>query len=279
MKTLAYFPLQCANNSRPVIQAVTKACRFHGIDLRANSLDCDGVLVWSVLFAGRMLGNKSVYEYYAKSNRKIIVVDVGSLQRNQTWKVAINNINAQGWYGNHINLDPDRPRKLGIELRHTKAQHPYIMVALQHSQSLQVAGIDLVAWLEEKANSLRAYTDRPLVIRPHPRDSNLPKLIPKKYTIQSTNRVKGSYDDFDIDFRCHAVINYNSSIGSQAAIQGCRIITDETSLAYPVSIPVSSIEHTYDIDRHSWFLSLCHTEYTISEIESGLWLKRLDLLT
>jgi hypothetical protein len=50
---------------------------------------------------------------------------------------------------------------------------------------------------------------------------------------------------------------------------------DCSSLAYPVSVSIKDIEHTYDINRDQWLVEICHTEYTVEEIAQGLWLKRL----
>jgi hypothetical protein len=84
-----------------------------------------------------------------------------------------------------------------------------------------------------------------------------------------------TYDSFNMHFDCHAVVNYNSGPGIQAAISGSRPIVDSTSLAYPVGIKLADLEAPYDVDRYQWLTEICHTEYTIPEIQQGLWLKRI----
>jgi hypothetical protein len=76
-------------------------------------------------------------------------------------------------------------------------------------------------------------------------------------------------------FDCHAVVNYNSGPGIQAAIAGVRPLTDSSSLAHPVGINWNEIEQPYTVDRDLWLTQICHTEYTVQEIQQGLWLKRL----
>jgi hypothetical protein len=93
----------------------------------------------------------------------------------------------------------------------------------------------------------------------------LPKLVP------------GSYDDFDINYHYHCVINHNSGPAVQAAIKGIPIICDSTSLAAPVSNTVSDIENLQFPNRDDWFLKLCHTEWTVDEIIKGIPLQRLQL--
>ena len=77
-------------------------------------------------------------------------------------------------------------------------------------------------------------------------------------------------------FDCHAVVNYNSGPGIQAAIAGVRPVVDITSLAYPVGVGFSGIEQSYETDRDLWLRQICHTEYTLDELRKGTWLKRIE---
>jgi hypothetical protein len=93
--------------------------------------------------------------------------------------------------------------------------------------------------------------------------------------VQQPKHIAGSYDSFDLDLDCHAVVNFNSGPGIQAAIAGCRPLVDRSSLAHPAGIAVEDIEGPYDVDRSQWLVEICHTEYTVDELENGLWLKRI----
>ena len=78
-----------------------------------------------------------------------------------------------------------------------------------------------------------------------------------------------------MQFNCHAVVNYNSGPGIQAALVGTRIIVDASSLAYPVSIKVDELEMPVTVARESWAVEIAHTEYTLEELAQGTWLKRI----
>jgi hypothetical protein len=110
-----------------------------------------------------------------------------------------------------------------------------IVIAAQRSDSEQWAGQPpTVAWLTETANTIRKYTDRPIVIRPHPRQriSDIPGCV-----IEMPRPIQGTYDSFDYD-RClstaWAVVNHNSGPGSQAVLNGVPAFVDSSSLAAPV---------------------------------------------
>jgi hypothetical protein len=78
-----------------------------------------------------------------------------------------------------------------------------------------------------------------------------------------------------MDYSCHAVVNHNSGPGTQAAIAGSRPVVHESSLAAPVAVSFADIEKPYDIDRSQWLIEICHTEYTVEELRTGQWLKRI----
>ena len=277
IKNIAYFPSQCARNSGPVMSAVLDCLQSAGIQTQENSWTSDAAVIWSVLWNGRMAPNRAVYEHYRAQGKPVIIIEIGALYRGDTWKIAVNNITSQGYYGHLENLDMDRPRKLQISLATQVSARPNIVVALQHTKSLQVANIpDMASWVSTIIDILTSNTDRPITIRPHPRCRiNLPPL-PPQVGIEQPRPVANTYDSFDMHFNCHAVINYNSGPGIQAAIAGVRPIVDNTSLAYPVGVGFADIEQPYTIDRELWLAQICHTEYTLDELQRGTWLKRIE---
>lgn len=277
IRSLAYFPLQAALNSGPVMDAILDSCTAAGIKTEENSMDSDAAVIWSVLWHGRMAPNQQVYQHYRSQGKPVIVIEIGALYRGQTWKVAVNHINAEGYYGHQENLDPDRPKKLQISLATLLSPQSHIVIAAQHTKSMLVQNMgNMEQWVYDQVRASKSVTDRPIVVRPHPRCRlDLQQLDPG-IKIQTPIKLDNTYDSFDLQYNCHAVINYNSGPGTQAAISGCRPVVDATSLAYPVSIRLEDIEKPYDIDRRQWLIELCHTEYTISELTTGLWLKRLE---
>ena len=277
---IAYFPNSCAQNSIPVMQAVLDSLRHAGHVIEQNSQDADAAVIWSVLWAGRMAQNHQVWVRYRESGRPVVVVDVGALRRGETWKIALNSITANGYYGHTENLDWDRPQRLGISLAVNLSRDPRIVIAAQHQKSLQVAGlVSMEGWILEQIDKIKAVTDRPIVIRPHPRgalDVGRFKDI-TNVTVEQPQRMADTYDSYNLTFDCHAMVNHNSGPGIQAALAGTRTLVDQSSLAYPVSIDLKDLEQPYQVDRDRWLVEICHTEYTVKEIEQGLWIQRLKL--
>lgn len=279
---VAYFPNQCAQNSGPVLEAMLTSLRRAGHTVEENNYDCDAAIIWSVLWSGRMSRNHEVWVRYRDAKKPVIIADVGALYRGETWKIALNSISAWGYYGHTENLDWDRPKKLGISLAINLSRNPRIVIAAQHARSLQVAGlVSIEGWIWAQVEQLRKVTDRPIVIRPHPRsplDHNSMMIhLPPDVIMEQPQRIANTYDSYNLAFDCHAIVNHNSGPGIQAALAGTRPIVHESSLAYPVSVKLEDIEKPYTLDRDQWLVEICHTEYTVKEIEQGLWIQRLGL--
>jgi hypothetical protein len=136
-------------------------------------------------------------------------------------------------------------------------------VAGQHNQSLQLEGVDQEAWYVQKINEVA--DSKQVVVRPHPRCPLDRSRFPKTVIWEQPRKLANTYDNFDMHWNFDTVINYNSGPGIQATIAGVPAIVDKTSLAYGVE------------DREQWLVEICHTEYTVEEIESGTWVKRIGL--
>lgn len=271
---IAYFPSQCGRNGGPVLDAFLDSCRTSNIIPIENSMSADAAVIWSVLWSGRMAANQQVYEHYRSHHRPVLVIDVGALHRGHTWKIAVNNINGLGHYGHQQNLDWDRPKKLHMNLTNTCPTDPAVLICLQHQNSLQVQAVDIQQWLAQQITDIKQHTDRPIKIRPHPR-GQIPLQLPPLVTVQTPRKIAHTYDSFDLEFDCQAIVNFNSGPGIQAGIAGCPVIVDSSSLAHPITITIQDIDQRPLVDRDQWFVEICHTEYTLTEIKQAQWVKRI----
>ena len=276
MTTLAYFPNSSALNSQEPLTALLDGACHGGMTPVENSLDADCAVIWSVLWNGRMKANQAVYEHYRQHSRPVICIDVGALNRGHTWKVAVNNITRDGYYGHEQDLDWDRPKKLRISKAIKFDGDSSVVIAAQHDRSLQVAGLNnMTDWVKHKIQQVRQHTDRDIKVRPHPRCRLDLAQLPRDIVIEQPKPMANTYDSFDMHYDCHALINYNSGPGIQAAIAGVRPVVDSTSLAYPVGVEFADIEKPYSQDRELWLTQICHTEYTVDELRRGTWISRI----
>lgn len=262
-----------ALNSPPIFAALAQGLKNNGHEIVNSGQDVD--VIWSVLWYGRMKNNQMVYHQAKNHNRPVMIIEVGNLLRNITWRISLDHINGLGKFGNHRDLDIDRPKKLGLNLRPLiKNRRREILIACQHEHSLQWQGnLRMAQWAEEKIKEIRKYTDIPITVRPHPR--SIFSLNLKNVKIDMPKPLPSTYDDFNFDYNYHCIVNHNSGPAVRAAINGAPVITDSSSLAYPVSDIIENIENPTLGDRDDWFLKLLHTEWTVDEIASGIPAQRI----
>ena len=273
---IAYFPNQTALQSEPIWGAFLDGCRKIGLEPVEGARDADCAVIWSVLWNGRMRMNQQIYEHYRKQNKTVFIIEVGALDRGRTWKISANHISSEGIYGNLQDIDFYRSKKLGINLSPQRSyRKDSILIIGQHERSLQWQGqTNTVSWLKQKITEIRKITDRPIVFRPHPRHPISPSTVPG-IVFERPNKLVHTYDKFDINFDHHCVISHNSGPGIQAVIEGTPVICDKSSLAYPVSQPISNIDKIILVDRQDWFDKILHTEWTVEEMRQGIPQQRI----
>lgn len=273
---LAYFPKQTALQSETVWQAFLDGCKKNNITPIENSMDADAAVIWSVLWYGRLKLNQQVYNHYRSQGKPVFIIEVGALNRGVTWKIALNHITSFGTYPNTRNLDFNRPKKLNLKLYPTQQnRNSEILIATQHQYSLQWENLPTITqWVDQKIQEIRTYTDRPIIVRPHPRFP-IKVMQLKNVSIQHPIKIPNTYDKYDLNNGFHALVNHNSGPSIQSIIQGTPTVCDQSSLAYPVSTPISQIDDPTVPDREEWFIKICHTEWTVEEIRQGLPIQRL----
>lgn len=262
-----------ALNSQPVFDAFEQGLKHLGHEIVEN--DEDVVVIWSVLWAGKMANNQKIYRKCRKSGKPIVIIEIGNLKRGITWRISLNHINKLGEFANNENLNPLRPRILGIDLKPAlENRREEILICGQHERSLQWEDMPpMKLWCETLINDIKKKTSRKIIVRPHPRSPLFVQMA--GVTVDKPQRVPNTYDDFNIFYNYHCVVNYNSGPAIQAAINGTPILCDSTSLAGELSFKIDDIENPTLPDRRDWFLKLCHTEWTLDEIGKGIPQERL----
>ena len=273
-----------ALNSKPVFDAFEHSLREAGHVVCDDDMHSDVAVVWSVLWHGRMVGNKPIWDYYRKTGRNVVVLEVGGIQRGTTWKVGLNGINRTAYFGSNTDNDSRRVDLLGLRLTPWRTDGEYILVCGQHDKSLQWQGMPSMSnWFLKTYDEIRKYTDRPIIFRPHPR-CRLPHIEHglKHVYRQDPVKLDGTYDDFNMGFdNVYCTISHSSNPGIHSVLNGVPSFVSPDSLAYDVS---NDIDFLHDIesplrpDRAQWLTDYAYTEWTVEEIAKGIPLQRLTNL-
>ena len=269
-----------AQNSRPVFDAFRNGAISLGHACADNSNDSDVDVIWSVLFNGRMAPNKTIWQRNVAQSKPTIVLEVGGIKRNNTWKVGLNGINRTAYFGEQNN-DRSRATSMGLVCKPWRSDGDFILICGQHDKSLQWQGMPSMSnWFLQTYDEIRKHTDRPIIFRPHPR-CRLPhiELGLKHVYRQEPQHVSGTYDDFDMQFdNIWATISHSSNPGVHSVISGVPSFVSNSSLAYDVGNDIDflhNIENPVMPDRTQWLNDYAWTEFSTKEISLGLPHKRL----
>jgi hypothetical protein len=266
-----------ALNSKPVFAAFKTAIEKHGHSFVLNEMDADVAVIWSMLWSGRMKQNKQVWEHYRNKNKPVIILEVGALDRNNLWKVAVNSIDSTGYFGPTNNSDSRKNKLKLFEKPWKRSQN--IIIACQNSNShLWNTMPSQELWIDHTVNQIKRFTDRPIIVRTHPR---FPVNVKRADVIvQNPQKVSNTYDSYDFENSLKsawALINHNSNPGIISAINGTPVFVNSSSLAFSVgNISFSQINNPQMPDRTQWLNDIAYTEWTLDEIESGEPLERIS---
>ena len=271
-----------ALNSVPVFSAFEQGVQHLGHTAHDNDLNADVAVIWSVLWYGRMAKNKTVWDHFTKQGRPIIVLEVGALKRNTTWKVAIGGINNEAHFGHATNNDNARLTSLGVTVQDWKDTKDTnsIIICGQHQASHQWRNMPPVSdWISNTIREIRQHTDRPIKVRSHPRypfsfnktGANVKESVPKRIDI-----VQDFYD-FDAELStAHCVVNWSSNPAIEAVLAGVPVFTGPDSLAHAVANhSFDTIETLVKPNRQQWANDLAYTEWHVDEIALGTPLIRI----
>ncbi len=264
-------------NSKPVFQAFLNSVKNVGDTVLENTDDgnCDVAVIWSVLWQGRMAKYRNIWQTYRDKNKPVVVLEVGGIKRNETWKIGINGINREADFANQ-NVDGERWKKFNIELQPWKQTGDKIIICGQHSNSHQWRNNPpMSTWFDQQITQIRKHTDKPIVIRPHPRNGvSLNTSKYKNVKIVTPQRDRRTYDDTDLSERLKsawAVVSHSSNPAMTAVFSGIPVYVSEASLSYDVgNVSYENINHPNMPDRQQWANKLAYTEWWTDEIEQGL---------
>jgi len=241
------------------------------------------------------------YSFIKDSNKPYLVHESPSFRRHLGWARL-------GWYsykwtegvfGNE-NSPPDRWNKFeketGITFKdwHSPGENIIIMAQKEGDSSL----LELYRkydsfydWVEHIIYEIRKHSDRPIIIRPHPRNKSkgiklagkLQKKLKDKYITvsQNTDSIKdflgngvsakadGLYEDLK---QAHCVVTYNSLSAIESICEGIPTFAfNDGSMIWPVALnDLSLIERLpQDIDLTQWKYDIAYTQWTGEEHRRG----------
>tara|TARA_B100001778_G_scaffold153755_1_gene126274 strand:+ start:8425 stop:9297 length:873 start_codon:yes stop_codon:yes gene_type:complete len=262
-------------NSNKIFDCFIQSLRDSGEQLFVDqNAEADVAVIWSVLWQGRMRNYQRIWQQYRSAGKPVIVLEVGGLRRNESFKIGINGVNAKADFANET-FDDKRWPLFRHTLKPWKDTGNKIIILGQHHTSEQWAGMpSMDKWFENQIQEIRKHTDKVIEIRPHPR--NPIGLNVKKYSnvsIKYPIMDKATIDDTDFKKTLNdawAVVNYSSNPAMEAVINGVPVFVSEDSLCHEVgNTSFENINNPTKPDRQNWAYKLSYTEWFANEIAEG----------
>lgn len=263
-------------NSKDIFTKFITSLQNAGEDVHINKeTNGDVAVIWSVLWRGRMASYKKIWDRYRSAGKPVVVIEVGGLRRNESFKIGINGINRDADFANQ-SFDDKRWPLFNHTLRPWNPTGDMIVICGQHDSSEQWKGLPRMSqWIEQQIHEIRKYTTRPILVRPHPRNQiQFKESNFKNVKVRLPKRDYKTYDDTDFKAtleRTWAVVNHSSNPAMEAVMRGVPVFVSESSLCHDVgNIKLSDINTPAMPNRLTWANKLAYTEWFPDEIEKGV---------
>ena len=177
-------------------------------------------------------------------------------------------------------VDPIRWQKIqkdtGIRLLDKKQKGAWIVIMLQRNGGWSMEGQDVQQWALQTIKKIRQYSDRTIIIRPHPGDKHASQyLMPHKTILKNIPNIKISPQGRPLEEDLHkawAVVNHNSSAIVGPIIQGYHAFVTDPITSQCADVAHTSfewLENPNDFDRQSWLERISMFHWKFSELEDG----------
>lgn len=195
---------------------------------------------------------------------------------------------------NNENVGPERWNRFenltGIKFTdwHSPGKNILIMGQKEGDSSLvniyKAGYASVYDYIADQCRVIRRFTDRPIVIRPHPRNldrgakivTRLLAELDMKDVSMSPNLTRGGSqggEGLDKDLQeAYCVVTYNSLSGVEAVVRGIPVFAlDGGSMAWPVAhTELSQIENlNYDIDLQEWKNKIAYAMWNKQDVQTG----------
>mgnify|MGYP006225343873 FL=1 len=177
------------------------------------------------------------------------------IQEDFYWRVGKDHIH----YKHTKDYPSDRFEKWNVVPKEYGTGTKILVCPSSETMTRYVTGLSVQGWLDFIIKELKFYTDRPYEIRYKPRANGTsgPSVAEIPFAQQAQDT--------------HCVVTCISLCALEAQLLGIPTICHKDSFASDVSgWHIESINNPKRVDRMQWFYNLAYSQFTHSEIESGL---------
>ena len=162
-----------------------------------------------------------------------------------------------------------------------------ILICMQRDGGFAMKALDPLVWLQQKISEIRRYTDRTIMVRPHPgayKPTDFLQFRTKHYqTRLGVQVLEPSMAKLTDNLKlAHAAVFFNSSASVAAACAGIPIFVDDVScVSWEVANKdIAKIESPEQYGRQQWINDLAAAHWSDDDAKEGrIYQKFLPYLT
>jgi hypothetical protein len=168
-------------------------------------------------------------------------------------------------------------QSLHIELRLPQSNpHGHILICMQRDGGFSMKTLDPLEWLAQKIQQIRQYSQRTIMIRPHPGDYRPEDFV--QYSGRAGVQLVNPSNTQLVDnlTGAHAAVFFNSSASVAAVCAGIPVfVDDESCVAWQVANQdIARIELPAVFAREQWLYDLAAAHWSDADAQAGrIWQK------
>ena len=175
---------------------------------------------------------------------------------------------------------------LKLQIKPTRIGDGYILIGMQRDGGFSMKTLSPVAWLTCKIQEIRKYTNREIVIRPHPGKFDMLVFtdFQSKHYIRQNVRVINPLESTLLQNleSAHSAVFFNSSASVAAVLEGVPVFVDDAS-AVTWSVAhhdIAQIESPQVFARDQWIQDLATAHWSDEDGRTGrIYQKFMPYLT
>ena len=247
-------------------------------------IEADYAFMWNIFTISKRNTRyrKEVEKFQKKNNNKLIIIELGFINRSIYYSLGYNSISNFGNYPTFPNNN-NRLKKLkiddNIEFQYDNSEEKYILFCLQLIDDAQVCNFNYEEWVLNTIRKIKSLTNRKIIIRKHP--LNKLRVFNKKWFINHKINIEYSNNNLDEDLNnSYCVIAFNSTVLVDAVLNSIPIIAGHySSIVYDISEKdLENIENLKKINKNNiqkCLRNISYKQWTVKEISNGLPFKYL----
>lgn len=165
-------------------------------------------------------------------------------------------------------------QRLNLDLKPWRRNGEHVLICGQRDGGWSMKGVDMNQWALESVNTIRRKSNRPILIRPHPRNPIDTKLFAG---ISNLRFSQGTTLEQDLH-NAWASVFFNSSSCVASILAGVPVFAaDSDCVAYKIATHnLTAIENPEMPNRDQWLWDLSSAHWTDEDSRQGLIWKKFE---